>query len=310
MKAIVTGSTGFVGQHLVRRLLREGHAVVGFDKVRATDPAALADANFEAVEIDLRSPDALEERCAAIEKIDFVFHTVAVQPAGVDMEIAEYLNTNLIAAMNLLKACESRGFRNIIASSSFSVYGRPDYLPIDEEHARRPTNPYGLSKFHAELLFEFHARERGFNVVGLRYDGIYGVAQTIPGLVQNLIGSFLQGKSVELFAHGARRRDQVYVGDAVEANLLAMNALRSGEYRVFNIGGGHPRTARETAEMIKEELQSNSKIVLSESKNPMMDFDTFMDLDEARSELGYQPRELMRNVVEIVEEIEGNAEAL
>lgn len=213
MRIIVTGNSGFVGRKLTQKLLEKGHSVYGFDKIKTKDPLANENENFEQLEVDLCSFDSIIKSCSSLKDINFVFHTVAKQPSSTEMDIKEYLKTNLKGAGNLVSACETFNFKNLIVSSSFSVYGKPEYVPMDEAHPLHPINIYGLTKLQAEFLFEFYARNKSFNIVVLRCDGIYGANQTISGFIQNLVESFSKGKNVELFNFGKQKRDQVYVDD-------------------------------------------------------------------------------------------------
>jgi UDP-glucose 4-epimerase len=190
------------------------------------------------------------------------------------------------------------------------VYGKPEYLPVDEVHPTRPDNFYALTKLQADLLFEFYARNKDFHIIILRYDGIYGLGQTIPGFIQYLFESFLKNKSIVLFNNGKQKRDNVYVDDAVEANLKAMRLIRKVKFSIFNVGGGKPRTSQERAQIARRVLKSKAKIILEKKKGPFFDYDIFLDISKARKILGYRPKELEINIAEMMEEADSNAKTL
>ncbi len=310
MNVIVTGNAGFVGRNLTERLIERGYCVCGFDRVKPKNLATLKGENFKQIIVDIRSLASVERACKSVKDVKVIFHTVALQPTNTQMEILEYLHTNLIGAANLLTAFDKNGFKNIIVSSSFSVYGTPEYLPIDEKHPVNPNNVYGLTKLQAELLFKFYARNKDFNIIILRYDGIYGVGQTIRGFIEFLFESFSKDKNVELFNRGTQKRDNVYVGDVVEANLKAMSLLHEIGFGVFNIGGGEPKASLKTATTVKKILRSGAKIILSKKKNTAMNYDVFMNINKARKSLGYRPKGLRENIISMVKEARKYAEKI
>ena len=172
---IVTGNSGFVGRYLTSALLREGHSVVGID-IEQMDKRFIFDPDkFTQEIVDLRNFAKLNKVCEKLNNVDFVFHTVAIQPTSNNMDIVDYLDTNFIGSSNLISVCSKHGFKNIILSSSFSIYGKPQYLPIDEVHPTAPRNPYGISKFLTEQLYEYYSRMNDFHITVLRYDGIYNI---------------------------------------------------------------------------------------------------------------------------------------
>ena len=292
---IVTGNSGFVGRYLTRALLKKGFFVVGFDLLRTKDNYALKHKRFKQKKVDLCLEDSLLRACKSIENVSFVFHTVAIQPVDKSMDIKEYLAINLNGASNLINACEVCCFKNLIVSSSFSVYGKPQYLPIDENHSTQPNNIYGLSKLLAEKLFEFYARTKEFHITILRYDGIYGNGQTIPGFIQYLIKACANNEEIELFHNGMQKRDNVFVEDVVQSNIKAMKYNKREKYGVFNIGGSEPKTSFQTASTVQKVLKSNATII-SSPRTSAIGFDIYMTSGKAEEVLGYKPKKLEQNI--------------
>jgi len=299
MNVIVTGSSGFLGRHLTRALLEQGHGVYGLDKVPCPEPQIVNHKNFFAKQVDIGSLDSVKKAFETCKDIQFVFHTVALQPVNKDLDIDQYLAINVQGAVNILKSCGIYHVHNIIASSSFSVYGQPQYVPMDEDHPKRPNNLYGLSKLAAEEIFEFYARKMGMHIVLLRYDGIYGRGQTIPGFIEYLLGACQRGEGIELFNQGKQKRDNVFVDDVVQANLKAMLFNGKEQFGVFNIGGDEPKTSLETARTVKEILNSKSQIILSEKSSPL-GYDVYMDSSKAKDQLGYKPNSLKENFMNML----------
>jgi len=296
MNVIVTGSSGFVGRHLTLSLLEQGISVYGLDKVPCSEVQIIKNKDFIEKQVDICSLNSVMETFKALKDIHYVFHTVALQPVNKDFEIDQYLAVNVQGAINVLKSCCASGVKNVIASSSFSVYGQPQYIPMDENHPKKPNNLYGLSKLMAEEIFEFYARKKELHIVLLRYDGIYGHKQTIPGFIEYLIGACQRGEDIELFNEGRQKRDNVFVGDVVQANLKAMNLNGEESFGILNIGGDEPKTSLEMVETVKELLKSKSRINLS-NKASILGYDVYMDCQQARQQLGYQPNRLKENLI-------------
>ncbi len=298
---IVTGNAGFVGRYLTRALLKKGYFVIGFDLVKTKDELALKHKHFQQKKVNLCQEDSVLHACKSIKKVNFIFHTVAIQPIDNSMDIKEYLAINLNGSSNLINACAECGFKNLIVSSSFSVYGKPQYLPIDENHPTQPINIYGLSKLLAEKLFEFYARTKEFHITILRYDGIYGTGQTIPGFIQYLMDACTNDEEIELFHNGRQKRDNVYVEDVVQSNIKAMSYNTKNQLGVFNIGGGEPKTSYKTASTVQKVLKSKAIIINSPRTSPM-GYDIYMTSMKAESVLGYSPKKLEQNIKSILKE--------
>lgn len=303
MNILITGNTGLLGHKLTKTLLKKGHFVYGFARGITKNAKRIEHKNFKQIKTDLASAKSVQKAFKSIERtIGLVFHTATVHPSKIRPELGYYMDINFMGAVNLLSECRKQGIKNIIASSSFSVYGKPEYLPIDEKHPTRPRNFYALTKLEADFLFEYHARNMGLNVIVLRYDGIYGMGQSIPGFIEYVFNSFLKNEDIELFNGGKQKRDNVYVDDAVVANLKAMRLIKKIRFDIFNIGGGRPLSALKRAEMAKEALRPDSKIILSRKRNELMDYDIFLDMRKAGRVLGYAPRGLKENIRKMIKE--------
>jgi len=295
VKVIVTGSSGLVGRNLVNALLDKNYHVIGYDVISSIENSHHLNSDFEEIILDIGDRKKLFDSMIGFKDIKFVFHTVAIQPSSENMDIQEYLKINLFGVSNILYCCSLCNIKNIIASSSFSVYGVPEYLPIDELHKTSPNNPYGISKLLSDQLLEFYSKTENINVTILRYDGIYGNRQTIHGFIQYLIEALSKNNEIELFHDGAQKRDHVYVGDVVNANLLAMNYNINNAFSIFNIGGGEVKTSYETTKIIKDLLASNSNIIKSKKSSPM-GYDIYLSNTKANEILGYEPKKLQKNI--------------
>jgi nucleoside-diphosphate-sugar epimerase len=239
--ALVTGAAGFIGSHLVERLLAEGLAVVGVDAFTdAYDPALkrrnLEDAGrhpgFRLIELDLATADL-----AALPRTDLVFHHAA--QAGVraswGSEFAVYLERNVLATQRLLERLRDRPPGRFVYASSSSVYGQAETFPTSETALPRPISPYGVTKLAGEHLALLYGRDLGIPVVALRYFTVYGPRQRPDMAFHRFCRALLRGEEITVYGDGRQSRDFTYVSDAVEA---CWRAATRGIDGVYNVGGG------------------------------------------------------------------------
>jgi nucleoside-diphosphate-sugar epimerase len=244
--ALVTGCAGFIGSHLVERLLADGWRVRGLDAFtdyypRAEKEANLAavtgDAGFELLEADL-SAAPLEPLLA---DRPVVFH-LAAQP-GVRGSFGEgfaiYVRDNVLATQRLFEAAASSGCRRVVWASSSSVYGDAAAYPCRERQtATAPRSPYGMTKRACEDLAAIY-RQRGIDPVGLRYFTVYGPRQRPDMAMRRLCEAALSGETFPVYGDGLQVRDFTYVADVVDATLRAAHATVPP---ILNIGGREAAT--------------------------------------------------------------------
>jgi nucleoside-diphosphate-sugar epimerase len=289
---LVTGCAGFIGSHLVDRLLQRGDQVVGVDAFsdyypRERKEGNLADAathpRFSFTELDLVNA-SLEPLVA---DADAVFH-LAAQP-GVRGSwgdtFAVYVRDNIHATQRLLEAAAAAKRRVVMASSS-SVYGNAEAYPTSEEALPRPVSPYGVTKLACESLARSYFESLGLEVISLRYFTVYGPRQRPDMAFSRIISALLDGTTFRVFGTGRQSRDFTYVGDAVEATLAAM-ADGPGS-RIYNVGGGSETTLERVIE-ICEGLAGRRLDVQYEPTAVGDVRRTAADTTLLRSELGWMP---------------------
>ena len=247
MKYVVTGGAGFVGSHLVKLLVKEGHVVTVIDNLHTGKKE-----NLESViqqitfkKIDIRS---YEELGKIMNNIDGVFHQAALTVVQDSFENPqEYYDVNVGGTENIFKLAQKNNFKVVYASSS-SVYGHQEKVPIAENAIRNPINPYGQTKLDDEYLVEKYSK-LGVKIIGLRYFNIFGEGQTLEyaGVITKFLDKIKQSQSPIIFGDGSQIRDFVYVGDIVMANFLAMKSEVNN--LLVNIGSGEPLTILELAEI-------------------------------------------------------------
>lgn len=241
MNILVTGGAGFIGSHLVDRLIADGHNAAVVD-ILATGKRANVNPQAAFFEIDIRSP-AL---AAAFESArpEVVFHVAA--HASVSESVRDPVHdaeVNVLGTLNVLQQCTAYGVgRVVFCSTGGALYGEPETLPADEEHPVRPLSPYGASKAAAEAYVQTACSLSGIRYTILRYGNVYGPRQDPfgeAGVVAIFANAMMRGQRPTIFGDGSQERDYVYVDDVVQANVLALGQDENG---VYNIGTGEGTT--------------------------------------------------------------------
>ena len=254
MKYVVVGGAGFIGSNIVDKLVEQNHEVVIIDnlstgKMENVNPRA----SVEYIDI------CNENECSAMVEImsgaDALFLLAAkarVQPS-IENPV-EYETNNTIGTLNVLKCASDAGVRRVVYSASSSAYGNTEKLPSKESDPVNPLSPYGAQKYYGEVMCKMFSEVYGLETVSLRYFNIYGERQNVGGAYAMVIGIFvdqlLNGKPMTIRGDGEQRRDFTYVGDVVNANILASQSEKVGNGEVINIGNGDNRSINDIADMI------------------------------------------------------------
>ena len=257
MTSLVTGCAGFIGARVAQARLDRGERVVGVDSM--TDYYSLDQkqrnldelgrfGRFEHLRVDL-----VDLERDALDDVDVVYH-LAGQPGVRNSwrdEFDVYLSRNVLATQRLLELSAASGVSRFVYSSSSSVYGNADRYPVEETMRPKPFSPYGVTKLAGEHLCTLYAQNFGLPVVSLRYFTVYGPGQRPDMATYRLFEAALTGAPFPLFGAGDQVRDFTYVGDVVNANLLAAEAdVEPG--LVVNIAGGGECSMIELIELVQE----------------------------------------------------------
>jgi nucleoside-diphosphate-sugar epimerase len=296
---LVTGAAGFVGSHLCERLLEGGSEVVGIDRFSPFYERELKERNlprlqahdrFELIEADLCDCDL----APLTAEVDGVFHLAA--QAGVRSSWGEgfvdYVRDNVLATQRVLDAICCRPVPLVIASSS-SVYGDAAQLPVSESHELSPVSPYGMTKLSVEHLARIYGRQRGLQIVCLRYFTVYGPRQRPDMAFGRFLAAALAGDHLRILGDGTQSRDFTYVDDAVSATMLALDAPAG----IYNVGGGEPVSLNDVIALVAELL---GRPVAVERRDPAAGDvrHTWADTGRARRELGWEPGTSLREGLE------------
>jgi UDP-glucose 4-epimerase len=248
MHFAVTGGAGFVGSHLVKLLVEEGHEITVIDNLHKGKKENLASIinKIKFHKIDVRDYESLRK---ILKNVDGVFHQAAltvVQDSFSRPE--EYFDVNVHGTENIFKLANENKFKVVYASSS-SVYGHKLEIPITEDAERSPISPYGKTKLEDEYLVEKYSK-LNTEIIGLRYFNIFGKGQTIEyaGVITKFLDRINEGKPPIIFGNGSQIRDFIHVSDVAKANLMAMNSKSSN--LIVNIGTGNAISILELANMI------------------------------------------------------------
>ena len=297
-KALVTGGAGFIGSHLAEALLTEGLEVRILDDLSVGLEANVPEGT-EFLLGDVRDIGAVRD---ALDGIDIVFHLAAkVSIRGSIEKFREDADVNLMGTVNVLEAAHLAGAKKIILASSMAVYAdSAEPIPIDESHDKAPISPYGVAKLAAERYCLLLGETSGIETCALRYFNTYGPRQGFTpyvGVITIFINRLLAGESPVIFGDGEQRRDFVYVGDIVKANILAMKAHCPGE--IFNVGTGKATSVNEIAALLCAKISPGIEAVYSgeqagELKN------SIAGISRAGRVIGYAPDGILEDRIEEV----------
>jgi UDP-glucuronate 4-epimerase len=296
---LVTGGAGFIGSHLVDRLLTEGEwrVTVVDDFNDFYDPeiklanvfSHLQNFNYKLVGADIRDPEALK-RVFAETNFDCVVHLAA--RAGVRPSLSQpqlYTETNINGTVNLLELARQHKVKQFVFGSSSSVYGINAKVPFSEDDPiRQPISPYAATKASGELIAHTYSHLYGLRCVCLRFFTVYGARQRPDLAIHKFTRLITAGQPIPVFGDGTSRRDYTYIDDIIYGVRAAID-YEGSMYEVINLGESRTVELRELISLLEKELDLEAKIDLQ----PLQPGDvpqTYADIEKARRLLRYDPQ--------------------
>ena len=271
MKIAVTGSTGFIGSHLLRRLKESGSDVIQLDIKNGIDITDW-------------------EQIQCIEKFDLLFHLAAKTYVPDSYQAPhDFYYTNVTGTLNALELCRIHKAKIVFASSY--IYGNPEYLPIDEKHPIAAFNPYAQTKIIGEQLCEGYYKDFGVPVVILRPFNIYGMGQNENFLIPSIIKQAKSGSI--LLKDPDPKRDMLFVDDVVDGYMKAAE-YNQKDYEVFNIGSGKSYSVLEIVNTVIELFDHEIDVKFGGEKRKNEVLDTIADISKAKTLLNWEPKTNLR----------------
>ena len=288
-RVIVTGGAGFIGSHLVERLIKEGHEVTVLDNFSTGRPENLThlrgSGQLKVQQVDVSDFKAIQ---SFFSGIDWVFHVAAL--ADIVPSIQQpytYHKANVEGTIAVLEASRSAGIKRFIYAASSSCYGIPDKYPTPETATARPMYPYALTKYVAEQYVLHWSEIYKLPCLSLRLFNVYGPRSRTSGTYGAVFGVFLAqklaGKPFTVVGNGKQTRDFTFVTDVVDAFITAANSSLTGQ--LFNVGSGGTYSVNRLVELLDNQVG-----VVHIPKRPGEPDCTLADISSIKAELGWSPK--------------------
>ena len=287
-KTLVTGGAGFIGSHVVDRLLELGHQVVVVDDMRSGRLSNLSP------EVTLYQTDIADPALEAVfreERPEVVCHYAAQisVPSSMKDPMGD-AESNVRGSLNLFQNCVRYGVRKVVyTSSGGAIYGEPSYLPCDETHPVQPLSHYGVSKYAVENYLYVYRLSYGLDYTVLRPSNVYGPRQDPfgeAGVIAIFTQAMLKGRPLVIYGSGEDERDYLYVQDVAEASIMA---LERGSGEAFNIGTGRGTSVNQIYSLLKEAAAYPGEAAYGPAR-PGDVSKIYLDAAKARQGLGWEPR--------------------
>ena len=289
--SLVTGGMGFIGSHIVDRLVLLGHNVIVIDDMSAKENKTFYRSQ-NTQKVKYFTEDVAKVDCSdCFRNVDYVFHLAArsrIQPTiGSPNECFE---VNVIGTQRVLEWSRLNGIKRVIYSGTSSLYGKQNSIPFEPNMPADCLNPYSMSKWMGEQVCKLYSQLYGLPSITLRYFNVYGPREPIKGQYAPVVGLFkrqvAQKKPMTLVSPGTQRRDFTYIDDVVDANICAMNAsIENIPFNIYNVGTGKNYSMQELAELI----QPSADISFIPAR-PAEVKETLADIESTTRDLGWSPK--------------------
>jgi nucleoside-diphosphate-sugar epimerase len=296
-KILVTGGAGFIGSHIVDKLMEKGLEITVFDNLDTGHMKNIKSnkgkEDFHFIKGDIRDLSLVKK---TMRDMDAVFHEAAL--ASITLSVQDPIlsnDINVTGTLNLLKASSDSGVKRFVYASSAAVYGDTKTPEKTEDMSTNPKSPYGISKLAAENYVKIFHKLYGLETVSLRYFNVYGPRQRFDlqsaygGAITIFTNRLLRNMSPVIFGDGEQTRDFVYIGDVVEANMLALERKEAvGD--AFNIGTGLNVSVNQIAETLKDILNKRELKNVHADPRPGEGRGGYANISKAERILGFHPK--------------------
>jgi UDP-glucose 4-epimerase len=311
MHILVTGGVGFIGGHIAESVAEDGHDVAVLDNFEpyydtglkrhnveiARGAASQSDGSYELVEGSVTDTELVDDLVA---DADMIFHQAAQAGVRTSVEEPKKVNDyNVTGTLNLLEAIREHGIDRFVNASSSSVYGKPEYLPYDEEHPNEPVSPYGASKLAAEHYTRIYNEVHNLPTVSLRYFTVYGPRMRPDMAISNFVSRCIKGNPPVVYGDGSQTRDFTYIDDVVDANRKLLTD-DSADGEIMNIGSTDNIDILTLAKTVRDEIDPTLEIEFTDRHDSDAEH-THSDISKANELIGYEPsRDIREGVKEFI----------
>ena len=276
-RILVTGASGFLGRHLVPRLLAKGYPLL----LVSRRPFKCSSTQCQVIRCDLRNPRSVSRHATSLRSCEILIHLAVGMPyvERAESDLQHAFHDRVKVTTQLLEAAMPR---YMLFASTIDVYGHAERLPIAEGHPIRPRTWYAAAKAASEAFLSTYAASNSLPIAIMRFTHLYGPGEASPKVIPRTIDSVLHGRRPVIYGGGSDTRDYLYVDDAVDAILRALRRRVTG---VFNIGTGRETRIRDVIDLILNECRSKLRPVRKASRKPSMRIR--LDVRKARGQFGF-----------------------
>jgi len=309
MKFLVTGGAGFIGSHIVERLLKERHFVRVLDNFSSGKPENLSfvtqysqlNTQYDLIKDDIRDSATCLQACSGV---DYILHQAALRSVPKSMTMPhEYNAVNIDGIVNMLQAASKCKVKRFVFASSSSIYGDTDKFPEREDFLPQLISPYALTKLAGEHYCRIFSENFNLETVCLRYFNVFGPKQALDDeyavVIPKFIHCILNNEQPPIFGNGRQSRDFTYIDNVVEANILAatslntqysiLNTSKSVYHEVYNVANGKDNTVLQLVDSLNKIIGKNIKPKLLPIRQGDV-FKTLADISKIKSMLGFKPK--------------------
>ena len=287
MKIFITGGTGFIGSHLTKFLINQGHNITIYDNF--SNSKSNSDSQIKIIEGDILDHSKILN---SMKNMDLVIH-LAAQISVID-SISNPDNTlkiNVEGTHNILDSCVKNNIKNFIAASTAAVFGHSSEIPLTEEAPTNPISPYGKSKLIMEKEILEFSQKHNLNSIILRFFNLYGVGQSLQyaGVITKFMKNIHTNTDLEIYGNGNQTRDFIHISDAINSFDLAIKNIDGKIGKIYNVGTGTSTTILELAKLLLKISRKNLKINFKSNLDGNITHSQ-TSIDLLRTELGFVPK--------------------